>query len=155
MMNRKHGKGLEMYLLILLMLIMPLSQAYAGIKASASKKAKIETLRVTAYCACGKCCNWKRNILGQKVYASGSKKGQRKVIGITASGTKAKKGTIAADTGVFPMGTIMNIKGYGMGKVEDREGGVQGNHIDIFMKSHKQAIKWGSQTIKVKVWLAK
>jgi 3D (Asp-Asp-Asp) domain-containing protein len=77
--------------------------------------------------------------------------GEKKKIGETASGTKAKKGTIAADTNVFPFGTRMRIPGYGDGVVEDRGGAIQGDKIDLFFKTHKQALEWGRQTITVEV----
>ncbi len=88
----------------------------------------------------------------QPVYAYGPMKGERKKIGITASGTKAKKGTIAADTNVFPFGTRMRIPGYGDGVVEDRGGAIQGTRIDLFFKTHQQALEWGRKTVTVEVW---
>lgn len=114
---------------------------------------KVHTLQVTAYCACEKCCGWERNWKGQKVYAYGPHKGERKVVGLTASGTSARKGTIAADTDLYPMGTIMYIEGYGYGVVEDRGSAIQGKHIDLFFKSHNKAMEWGNKNINVKIWL--
>ena len=110
------------------------------------------TLEATGYCKCGDCCGWKRNLLLQPVYAYGSQKGERKKVGQTASGTKAKPGrTIAADTGVFPFGTKMKIPGYGWGVVEDRGGAIQGNRIDLFFRTHKQALEWGRQQVRVEI----
>jgi 3D (Asp-Asp-Asp) domain-containing protein len=113
------------------------------------------TLLTTGYCRCGKCCSWKRNWLLRPVYASGPLKGKLKKVGVTASGTKARKGTIAADTRKFPFGTIMYIEGYGYGRVEDRGGAIKGNHIDLYFRTHQQALEWGKQTKRVKVWLPK
>ncbi|MDF1861670.1 MAG: 3D domain-containing protein [Verrucomicrobiales bacterium] len=88
----------------------------------------------------------------QPVYASGAQKGDRKKIGVTASGTKAKPGrTIAADTNVFPFGTRLKIPGYGWGTVEDRGGAIQGQRIDLFFRTHKEALKWGRKTVTVQV----
>lgn len=110
------------------------------------------TLEATGYCKCQECCGWKRNLLMQPVYASGSQKGERKKIGVTASGTKAKPGrTIAADTNVFPFGTRLKIPGYGWGTVEDRGGAIQGQRIDLFFRTHKEALKWGRKTVTVQV----
>jgi 3D (Asp-Asp-Asp) domain-containing protein len=109
------------------------------------------TLEATGYCKCGECCGWRRNLLLQPVYAYGPMEGEKKKIGITASGTKAKVGTIAADTNVFPFGTRMRIPGYGDGVVEDRGGAIQGGKIDLFFKSHKDALEWGRQTVTVEV----
>ena len=110
------------------------------------------TLEATGYCKCGECCGWKRNLLLQPVYSYGSQKGQRKKVGETASGTKAKPGhTIAADTDVFPFGTRIKVPGYGWGTVEDRGGAIKGHRIDLFFKTHKQALEWGRQKVTVEV----
>ena len=110
------------------------------------------TLEATGYCKCQECCGWKRNLLMQSVYAYGDMKGEKKKIGQTASGTKAKPGhTIAADTTIFPFGTRMKVPGYGWGTVEERGGAIKGNKIDLFFKTHKQALEWGRQTVKVEV----
>ncbi len=110
------------------------------------------TLLTTGYCSCKKCCNWKRNWRLKRVVAKGPSKGKPKKVGVTASGTKARPGTIAADTSVYPFGTVMYIPGYGYGRVEDRGGAIKGEHIDLFFKKHKQALAWGRQEKRVKVW---
>lgn len=109
-------------------------------------------MTITAYCSCGKCCGWHRNWLLQPVFSSGANKGKRKKVGYTASGTKARHGTIAADTSRYPFGTVMYIEGYGYGRVEDRGGAIKGDKIDLWMPSHKKAQKWGRQTKVVRVW---
>jgi 3D (Asp-Asp-Asp) domain-containing protein len=116
---------------------------------------RVVTMLATGYCRCGSCCGWKRNWRFRPVYASGSLKGRRKRVGVTAWGTKAKPGTIAADTRKFPFGTIMHIEGYGYGRVEDRGGAIKGDHIDLFFRTHRQALAWGKQTRRVKVWVPK
>jgi 3D (Asp-Asp-Asp) domain-containing protein len=45
------------------------------------------------------------------VYAFGPGKGKVKGVGVTSSGKKAKKGTIAADVRLFPYGTQMHVPG--------------------------------------------
>jgi 3D (Asp-Asp-Asp) domain-containing protein len=111
------------------------------------------TMLVTGYCHCGKCCGWHRNWLLRPVYSSGTLKGKPKKVGQTASGRMAHHGTIAADTNRYPFGTIMHVPGYGYGRVEDRGGGIRGDHIDIYFPSHKQALLWGKKQLTVKVWL--
>lgn len=113
----------------------------------------VKTLVTTGYCKCGKCCNWARTWYGKPVIASGPNKGKPKKVGITASGTRARKGTIAADTSRYPFGTVMYIPGYGYGRVEDRGSAIEGDHIDLFFKSHKAAKRWGKQTKRVVIWL--
>lgn len=112
-------------------------------------------MEVTGYCKCGKCCGWKRTWYGKPVYSSGLQKGKRKQIGITASGARARKGSIAADTSKYPFGTIMYIEGYGYGRVEDRGGDMKGDRIDLFFMSHRAALEWGRQVKKVKIWYEK
>lgn len=110
-------------------------------------------LVTTGYCKCKICCGWKRTWYGKPVVASGPDKGQHKQVGITASGVKAKHGTIAADTRLYPFGTIMYVPGYGYGRVEDRGGAIKGHHIDLFFKHHRRALRWGHEMRKVKIWL--
>jgi len=109
-------------------------------------------MTITAYCDCKQCTGWRRNWRLRPVVASGSSKGQRKKVGITASGTRAQPGTIAADTRLYPFGTIMYVPGYGYGRVEDRGSAIQGQIIDVFYKRHKDALQWGRQHKEVLVW---
>ena len=115
---------------------------------------KVIRLTTTAYCPCGSCCGWRRNWLGAPVIDSGPNRGRRKEVGITASGTRARPGTIAADTKLFPFGTVMYIPGYGYGRVEDIGGDIKGYHIDLYYHRHGAARSWGRQVKEVKVWLA-
>lgn len=112
-------------------------------------------METTGYCPCGKCCGWERSWVPpfRAVYSSGPLKGKPKKVGVTASGTKAKKGTIAADTRFYPFGTRMNIPGYGSGTVEDRGSAIQGSaRIDLFFKSHQEALEWGRRRVRVSIW---
>jgi 3D (Asp-Asp-Asp) domain-containing protein len=52
-------------------------------------------------------------------------------VGITATGTTVRKGTVAVDPSVIPLGTRMYIPGYGYGTAEDTGGAVIGNIIDL------------------------
>lgn len=115
--------------------------------------ARIYTMEVTAYCHCGSCCGWRRNWLGRPVYTYGPNRGQAKTVGLTASGTRARPGTIAADTSLFPFGTILYVPGYGYGVVEDRGGAIRGRKLDVYFRTHQQALEWGRQQLQVKVWL--
>jgi 3D (Asp-Asp-Asp) domain-containing protein len=112
-------------------------------------------METTGYCACGKCCGWERSWLPpfRPVYSSGPLKGKPKKVGVTASGTKAEKGTLAADTRYYPFGTVMKIPGYGYGKVEDRGGAIKGAaRIDLFFETHRQALQWGRRRVRVQTW---
>jgi len=106
---------------------------------------------VTGYCNCGDCCGWRRNWFGfgGPVYASGPLKGKPKRVGVTASGTTAKRGTIAADAKSFPLGARLVVPGYGTGVVEDVGGAIRGKHLDVWFPSHAEAMRWGRRWLKV------
>ena len=106
---------------------------------------------VTGYCNCESCCSWKRSWfgLGSPVYAYGPMKGKPKRVGVTASGTTARKGTIAADPKVWKFGTRLSVPGYGEGVVEDLGGAIKGRHIDVWFPTHAEAVRWGRRWLKV------
>ena len=109
---------------------------------------------VTAYSSDKISTNWRRGrILFWRAYvASGPNKGKRKRVGITSSGTKAGKGTFAADTRYYPYGTEMKIPGYGKGVVEDIGSAIKGPHrLDVYFSTRKRALKWGRQKLTVKI----
>ena len=89
-----------------------------------------ETYKVTAYCACSKCCG--------------------KTTGITASGTRATAGRTVAASSKFAFGTKLNIGG-NIYTVEDRGGAIKGNRIDIYVNSHSAALQWGVRYLPVSV----
>jgi len=109
---------------------------------------------VTAYDAGKESCGWKRKYgccLGPPVYAYGPNKGKRKKVGITSDGTKAKKGTIAADISIYPYSTRMYVPGYGWGEVHDTGRAIKGDHIDVFFKDRDDAIDWGRKYLNVTI----
>ena len=67
--------------------------------------------------------------------------------GLTATGTQVTSGrTIAVDPKVIPYGTKIYIEGYGFRIAEDCGGAVDGNHIDIAVTTHSQALSMGTKT---------
>eukprot|EP00271_Cylindrocystis_brebissonii_P015996 TRINITY_DN39109_c0_g1_i1.p1 TRINITY_DN39109_c0_g1~~TRINITY_DN39109_c0_g1_i1.p1 ORF type:complete len:255 (+),score=28.72 TRINITY_DN39109_c0_g1_i1:261-1025(+) len=61
-------------------------------------------------------------------------------------------GTIAADTRFFSFGTRMLVRGYGWGEVADHGSAIKGRlHVDLFHRSHHDALQWGKQEIEVLV----
>lgn len=87
------------------------------------------------YCPCEKCV------------------GKKKIIR-TASGTKPKANyTIAVDTRIIPLGSILYIEGFGYFIAQDTGSAIKGNRIDIFVDSHQQALKLGRK--KANVYLLK
>ena len=89
--------------------------------------------KLTAYCACSKCCG--------------------KSDGITASGTKAKQGrTIAVDPKQIPYGTKVVINGHTY-VAEDCGGSIKQNRIDVFFDSHEEAWNFGEQYAEVFIYV--
>ena len=95
--------------------------------------------KATAYCPCEKCCGkWAKNRHNGIVY--------------TANREVAKEGvTIAADWDVLSPGTEVEIEGIGTRKVQDRGGAIRGNRIDIYFKTHEQALKFGVQEVQLRI----
>lgn len=98
------------------------------------------TVKVTGYCPCSYCC-------GEWAHLNP---------GITASGTVAKYGTIAAPPSI-PFGTKMKIEGYGdmIFTVEDTGSAVvyeDGIYvIDMWMPTHEQAYAVGNSIVQATI----
>jgi len=75
--------------------------------------------------------------------------------GITYSGTRAKKGTVAVDPSVIPLGTRLYIESldgrsdYGFAVAEDTGSAVKGNIIDLFMESEADVAAYGKRKVRV------
>lgn len=62
---------------------------------------------------------------------------------------------VAADTKLFPFGSMLSIDGYDDGDIVpvlDRGGAIKGHHIDLLMPTHKEARQWGVKRMPVIVW---
>ncbi len=71
--------------------------------------------------------------------------------GITASGLKVRESETIACPYQFPFGTKINIDGMGTYICEDRGGAIKGNHIDIYMKTKKQAFTFGRRYLLAQI----
>lgn len=75
--------------------------------------------------------------------------------GLTRSGVKVYRGnvsTIAADTSVFPIGTVLHIPDYGYGVVADTGGAIKGHKIDLYFETVAQCYEeWGKKYVDVVV----
>lgn len=114
--------------------LLPLHTAFAS--PPAGRGVVNDTWKITAYCACVKCCG--------------------KSDGITASGRKAEYGMVACNW--LPFGTRLTIKGMGQFVVADRGAkslfGSKQNHIkhlDVYMPTHQMARKFGVKYLRVEV----
>lgn len=115
---------------------------------------RVVPMTVTAYSADAESTGWEYNDSGVPVYSYGPNKGRTKEVGITAEGTMAYKGTIAADTDYYPFGTRMFVPGYGWGTIHDRGGAIRSPHrIDVFFPTRDEALEWGRQHLDVTVIL--
>ena len=120
-------------------LIRPEGQKYSEGQGKIGVPTKTVDMTVTAYCNVPKT-------------AKNRKKAKLNGTGVTSGGHKAIVGTISADQRFYPKGTILCVPGYGKGTVDDCGGGIKGkNHIDIFMASYEEAMKWGKPMVKVQV----
>ncbi|MCI7144882.1 MAG: 3D domain-containing protein [Clostridiales bacterium] len=67
----------------------------------------------------------------------------------TATGTRPKRGTMAVDRRVIPMGSYGYVPGYGKVHAEDTGGAIKGNRIDLFFETRGQAVSWGRRTVDI------
>ncbi|WP_068672786.1 3D domain-containing protein [Oceanobacillus sp. Castelsardo] len=86
-------------------------------------------------------------------YESTGKTEAHPSFGITFSGVKVKRdlySTIAADTSVFPIGTILFIPEYGYGVVADTGSAIVGNKIDLYFNTVEDVFnEWGKKEVEV------
>jgi 3D (Asp-Asp-Asp) domain-containing protein len=74
--------------------------------------------------------------------------------GKTASGRMVSRGLIAADPRVLPLGSRVRVEhpGYsGEYLVADTGGAIKGRHIDIWIPSSREAMRFGKRTVKLTV----
>lgn len=103
-----------------------------------ARAARLDDVTVTHYDPCVQCCG--------------------KTDGITATGVRATPGvTVAVDPAVIPLGSTVYTD-YGDGilhtyRAEDTGGAVRGNHIDLCVESHEEALALGVREATV-WWVA-
>lgn len=75
--------------------------------------------------------------------------------GLTATGTYCKKGTVAVDPRVIPLGSRLYIEAdngswtYGYAVAEDTGGAIKGNKVDLFFYTPQEVRNFGRRTAKV------
>jgi 3D (Asp-Asp-Asp) domain-containing protein/peptidoglycan hydrolase CwlO-like protein len=69
--------------------------------------------------------------------------------GGTASGLPTGPGVVAVDPTVIPLGTRMDISGYGPGIAADTGTAIKGLRIDLWFPTLKQALSWGKRTVTI------
>ncbi|MDR3702688.1 MAG: 3D domain-containing protein [Candidatus Sulfopaludibacter sp.] len=74
---------------------------------------------------------------------------------LTASGTIARRGIVAADPRVLPLGTrirIFGAKSYaGNYLVTDTGADIKGRHIDLYFPSRARAMRFGTKSVRVQI----
>jgi len=91
-------------------------------------------------------------------YSETGKKPGSAGFGITASGMKTRKGTVAVDPHVIPLGTRLyiesmqdGVQNYGYSVAADTGGAIKGNIIDLFFQTKREVDNWGVRKVKVYV----
>ncbi|SMC72112.1 3D domain-containing protein [Sporomusa malonica] len=72
-------------------------------------------------------------------------------LGLTATGISARRGVVAVDPDVIPLGTRVYVPGYGMGLAADTGGAIVGDKIDLCVEDASEAWRFGRRTVKVYV----
>ncbi len=101
---------------------------------------KVLDMRATAYTAC---------------YEDTGKHPDHPAFGITYTGIKAKRGIVAVDPKVIPLGTRLYVQGvgdtpdYGFALAADIGSAVKGDIIDLYLDTREEVLKWGCKKVKV------
>jgi 3D (Asp-Asp-Asp) domain-containing protein len=69
--------------------------------------------------------------------------------GLTATGIPARRGIVAVDPDVIPLGTRVYVPGYGFALAADTGGAIIGDKIDLCMEGYHEAWDFGRRMIKV------
>ena len=67
----------------------------------------------------------------------------------TATGTLVRRGVIAVDPSVIPLGTRVFIPGYGEAVAEDIGSAIHGQRIDVAFDTHAEALMFGRQDLEI------
>ena len=69
----------------------------------------------------------------------------------TSTGQLLRKGIVAVDPNVIPLGTKLYIPGYGYGVAADIGGSIKGKKIDVAFDTRKEALKFGRRDIVIQI----
>lgn len=72
--------------------------------------------------------------------------------GNTALGVPVRKGIVAVDPRLIPLGTRLHIPGYGPGLAADVGTAIKGRIIDLWFPSTAAARTWGRRTVTITVY---
>ena len=72
--------------------------------------------------------------------------------GRTALGVPVRKGVVAVDPKLIPLGTRLYVPGYGPGLAADVGTAIKGRIIDLWFPSTALARNWGRRTVTITVY---
>jgi len=72
--------------------------------------------------------------------------------GRTALGMPVRRGVVAVDPSLIPLGTRMHVPGYGPSIAADVGTAIKGRIIDLWMPTDKAARSWGRRTVTITVF---
>lgn len=72
--------------------------------------------------------------------------------GSTALGVPVRKGVVAVDPKLIPLGTKLHVPGYGPGLAADVGYAIKGRIIDLWFPSTAKAQSWGRRTVTITIY---
>ena len=72
--------------------------------------------------------------------------------GSTALGIPVRRGVVAVDPTLIPLGTKLHVPGYGRGIAADVGVAIKGRIIDLWFPTLKAARSWGRRTVTITVY---
>jgi len=94
--------------------------------------------------------DWRRPLMMEATaYEPGPRSCGRWATGYTATGVRARRGVVAVDERVIPMGARLYIPGYGFAVAADRGAAIKGMRIDLCFPTYEEAIHFGRRRVKV------
>jgi len=103
-----------------------------------------------------------RSLAGTRVFAAPPRAGRRMRCEATgyapftdgsddrcATGAVARRGVIAVDPRVIPLGTHVYVPGYGYAVAADTGGAIKGHRIDLCFDTGEEAVQWGRRHVTI------
>jgi 3D (Asp-Asp-Asp) domain-containing protein len=72
--------------------------------------------------------------------------------GSTALGVPVRKGVVAVDPRLIPLGTKLHVPGYGPGLAADVGTAIKGRVIDLWFPSTAKAREWGRRSVTITIY---
>lgn len=69
----------------------------------------------------------------------------------TATGSWPRRGTVAVDPTIIPLGTRLYVEGYGEAVAADTGGAIKGRKLDVYLPTRDECIEWGRREVEIQV----